>query len=72
MAQYRTARPQSDQTPESVPTRPGDWSRNLEEDPVRQRSNLIIVFGIAFFLIGGVIVYLVINDDADDDGGGDR
>jgi pilus assembly protein CpaB len=34
---------------------------------VRQRSNLIILFGIAFFLIGGAIVYLVVNDD--DDGG---
>lgn len=36
---------------------------------VRQRSNLIILFGIAFFLIGGAIVYLVVTDD-DDDGGG--
>lgn len=34
---------------------------------MRQRSNLIILFGIAFFLIGGAIVYLVVNDD--DDGG---
>lgn len=34
---------------------------------MRQRSNLIILFGIAFFLIGGVIVFLVLNDD--DDGG---
>jgi Flp pilus assembly protein CpaB len=32
---------------------------------VRQRSNLIILFGIAFFLIGGVIVFLVLNDDDD-------
>jgi Flp pilus assembly protein CpaB len=35
---------------------------------VRQRSNLIILFGIAFFLIGGAIVFLVLNDD--DEGGG--
>lgn len=33
---------------------------------MRQRSNLIILFGIAFFLIGGVIVFLVLNDDDDD------
>lgn len=35
---------------------------------MRQRSNLIILFGIAFFLVGGAIVFLVLNDD-DDDGG---
>src|SRR3546814_8193999 len=34
--------------------------------PVRQRSNLIILFGIAFFLIGGVIVFLVLNEDDDE------
>ena len=34
---------------------------------MRQRSNLIILFGIAFFLVGGAIAYLVLNDD---DGGG--
>ena len=34
---------------------------------MRQRSNLIILFGIAFFLVGGAIVYLVLNDE--DDGG---
>ena len=34
---------------------------------MRQRSNLIILFGIAFFLVGGVIVFLVLNDE--DDGG---
>jgi len=33
---------------------------------VRQRSNLIILFGIAFFLIGGAIVYLVATEDDDD------
>lgn len=33
---------------------------------MRQRSNLIILFGIAFFLIGGAIVFLVLNDDEDD------
>lgn len=37
---------------------------------MRQRSNLIILFGIAFFLVGGAIVFLVLNDD--DDGGGGR
>ncbi len=37
---------------------------NLEET-VRQRSNLIILFGIVFFLIGGAIVYLLVNDDGD-------
>ena len=35
---------------------------------MRQRSNLIILFGIAFFLVGGAIVFLVLNDE-DDDGG---
>lgn len=35
---------------------------------MRQRSNLIILFGIAFFIVGGAIVFLVLNDD--DDGGG--
>ena len=35
---------------------------------MRQRSNLIILFGIAFFLIGGAIVYLVVSDDEDDGG----
>ena len=34
---------------------------------MRQRSNLIILFGIAFFLVGGVIVFLVLNDE--DEGG---
>lgn len=37
---------------------------------MRQRSNLIILFGIAFFLVGGAIVYLVLNDE--DDGGNGR
>lgn len=32
---------------------------------MRQRSNLIILFGIAFFLIGGAIVFLVLADDED-------
>lgn len=36
---------------------------------MRQRSNLIILFGIAFFLIGGAIVYLVVSDDEDGDDG---
>ncbi len=32
---------------------------------MRQRSNLIILFGIAFFIVGGAIVYLVLNDNGD-------
>jgi len=36
---------------------------------VRQRSNLIILFGIAFFLIGGAIVYLLVTEDDDGDAG---
>jgi len=35
---------------------------------VRQRSNLIILFGIAFFLIGGAIVYLLVTEDEDSGG----
>lgn len=35
---------------------------------MRQRSNLIILFGVAFFLVGGAIVFLILNGD--DDGGG--
>jgi Flp pilus assembly protein CpaB len=34
---------------------------------VRRRSNLLVLLGVAFFVIGGVIVYLVTNDS--DDGG---
>lgn len=37
---------------------------------MRQRSNLIILFGIAFFIVGGAIAYLVLNDDDDGGGGG--
>jgi Flp pilus assembly protein CpaB len=37
---------------------------------VRQRSNLIILFGIAFFLIGGAIVFLVLNEDDEGTGVG--
>ena len=33
---------------------------------MRQRSNLIILFGIAFFLVGGAIVFLVLNDEDDE------
>ena len=35
---------------------------------MRSRSNLLVLLGIAFFVVGGVIVYLITNDD--DDGGG--
>jgi Flp pilus assembly protein CpaB len=34
---------------------------------VRSRSNLLVLLGIAFFVVGGVIVYLITSDD---DGGG--
>lgn len=32
---------------------------------MRQRSNLIILFGIAFLLVGGAIVWLIVSDDDD-------
>jgi Flp pilus assembly protein CpaB len=32
---------------------------------VRRRSNLLVLLGIAFFIVGGVIVYLLTDDDAD-------
>lgn len=35
---------------------------------MRSRSNLLVVLGIAFFVVGGVIVYLLTSDE--DDGGG--
>ena len=34
---------------------------------MRSRSNLLVLLGIAFFVVGGVIVYLITTDD--DDGG---
>jgi Flp pilus assembly protein CpaB len=34
---------------------------------VRSRSNLLVLLGIAFFVVGGVIVYMLTSDD--DDGG---
>ena len=34
---------------------------------MRSRSNLLVVLGIAFFVVGGVIVWLITSDD--DDGG---
>ena len=34
---------------------------------MRNRSNLLVLLGIAFFVVGGVIVYLLTGDD--DDGG---
>jgi Flp pilus assembly protein CpaB len=30
---------------------------------VRRRSNLLVLLGIAFFLVGGIIVYVVTDDD---------
>ena len=32
---------------------------------MRSRSNLLVLLGIAFFIVGGVIVYLITNDDDD-------
>ena len=37
---------------------------------MRSRSNLLVLLGIAFFVVGGVIVYLITSDD-DDGGSGD-
>ena len=34
---------------------------------MRNRSNLLVLLGIAFFVVGGIIVYVVTNGD---DGGG--
>lgn len=34
---------------------------------MRNRSNLLVLLGIAFFVVGGIIVYVLTNDD---DGGG--
>ena len=31
---------------------------------MRNRSNLVILFGIAFFLIGGVIVFLLVDGNS--------
>ena len=36
---------------------------------MRSRSNLLVLLGIAFFVVGGVIVWLITSDD--DDGGAD-
>lgn len=33
---------------------------------MRQRSNLIILFGLAFLLVGGAIVWLIVSDGDDD------
>ena len=35
---------------------------------MRNRSNLLVLLGIAFFVVGGIIVYVLTGDD--DDGGG--
>lgn len=37
---------------------------------MRGRSNLLVVLGIAFFVVGGIIVFLLTDDD--DDGGASR
>jgi len=37
---------------------------------VRSRSNMLVLLGIAFFVVGGVIVFLLTSDD-DDGGSGD-
>lgn len=36
---------------------------------MRRRSNLLVMLGIAFFIVGGVIVYLLTNDDEGAGGG---
>lgn len=36
---------------------------------MRRRSNLLVVLGIAFFLVGGLLVYLLTDDEDDGDGG---
>lgn len=38
---------------------------------MRQRSTLIILFGVAFLFIGGAIVYMLVSDDDGGSGGGD-
>jgi Flp pilus assembly protein CpaB len=35
---------------------------------VRRRSNLLVLLGIAFFVVGAVIVYLLTNDDSNNGG----
>jgi Flp pilus assembly protein CpaB len=35
------------------------------EAPVRRRSNLLVILGIAFFVVGGFIVYLLTDDGGD-------
>ena len=37
---------------------------------MRSRSNLLVLLGIAFFVVGGVIVFLLTSEDDDDGGGG--
>ena len=32
---------------------------------MRNRSNLLVLIGIAFFVVGGIIVYVLTNDDGD-------
>lgn len=39
--------------------------------PVRSRSNLLVLLGVAFFVVGGVIVYLLTDDDGSS-GSGER
>lgn len=41
------------------------------EGAVRRRSNLLVLLGIAFFLVGGVIVYLVTSGEDDGDVAGE-
>lgn len=36
---------------------------------MRNRSNLLVLLGIAFFLVGGIIVYVLTNDDDGGTGG---
>jgi len=38
---------------------------------VRRRSNLLVLLGIAFFLVGGLLVYLLTDEDGEGGGGGE-
>lgn len=43
---------------------------NSWRTPVRSRSNLLVLLGIAFFVVGGIIVFLLTDDDDDPSGPG--
>ena len=39
---------------------------------MRNRSNLLVLIGIEFFVVGGIIVYVLTDDDSDGGGGSDE